>query len=65
MKGKPKVGIVAAALGKLVDAVRETIPGPAPVLRPNSHPCEPGEAPTAMTGFTKPLAPAPAPHYLP
>ncbi|CAJ0877838.1 hypothetical protein AMST5_02914 [freshwater sediment metagenome] len=34
MKGKPKVGIVAAALGKLVDAVRETIPGPAPVLRP-------------------------------
>ncbi len=34
MKGKPKGGIVAAALGKLLDAVRETIPGTASVLRP-------------------------------
>jgi hypothetical protein len=34
MKGKAKPGIVAAALGKLVDAVRESLPGPAPVLRP-------------------------------
>ncbi|MGJ0506925.1 MAG: hypothetical protein ACR652_07245 [Methylocystis sp.] len=34
MKGKAKGGVVAAALGKLLEAVRETIPGPAPVLRP-------------------------------
>ncbi len=34
MKGKPKTGIVAAALGKVLDAVRDAIPGPAPVLRP-------------------------------
>ncbi len=33
MKGKQKGGIVAAALGKLLDAVR-ALPGPAPVLRP-------------------------------
>ncbi|GLI92193.1 hypothetical protein [Methylocystis echinoides] len=36
MKGKSKGGGIAAALGKLLDAVRETLPGPAPapVLRP-------------------------------
>ncbi len=34
MKGNPKGGIVAAALGKLLDAVRDALPGPAPVLRP-------------------------------
>jgi hypothetical protein len=33
MRGKPK-GAVAAALGKLLEAVRDSIPGPAPVLRP-------------------------------
>lgn len=34
MKGKQKGGMVAAALGKLLEAVRESIPGPTPVLRP-------------------------------
>jgi hypothetical protein len=34
MKGKQKRGIVAAALGKALDALRALPVGPAPVLRP-------------------------------
>lgn len=33
MKGKRKSGVIAAALGKVLDAVR-ALPVPAPVLRP-------------------------------
>lgn len=44
MKGKQKSGIVAAALGKVLDAVR-ALPGPAPVLRPVPIPVRRPSAP--------------------
>jgi hypothetical protein len=34
MKGKSRGGAVAAALNKLLEAIRESLPGQAPVLRP-------------------------------
>jgi hypothetical protein len=34
MKSKAKGGKVAALLGRLLDAVRDAVPRPSPVLRP-------------------------------
>ncbi len=34
MRGKNRGGVAAAALGKMLDALRAAIPGPAPILEP-------------------------------